>query len=93
MVAAVLAGSIAVLLTAVLLSSVIEFSRVQSSSILFISAGVFCHLIWSVQRAYLIAAERFSVLGVLNFLHLSSALVVPVMVIAIFNLSTVFLSC
>ena len=78
MVAAVLAGSIAVLLTAVLLSSVIEFSRVQSSSILFISAGVFCHLMWSVQRAYLIAAERFSVLGILNFLHLSSALFLPV---------------
>ena len=87
MVATLLAGSIAVLHTAVLLSGVIEFSRVQSSSILLISAGIFCHLIWSVQRAYLIAAERFSVLGVLNFLHLSSALVVPVMVIAIFNLS------
>ena len=43
--------------------------------------GVAIHICWSIQRSYLLGKERFECLGIFNFLHSSSHLFIPLILL------------
>ena len=89
-------------------TGLIEYNSIEAQLPALISAGIFVHLIWCSQKAYLLAKEKFNLLGYLNFFHLSSAIFIPsllaystslsssmsniVLILVLFRLTIVFFS-
>ena len=64
-----------------------------AKNLLPIAIGFLLHLIWCLEKAFLIAREKFSWLGMLNFLHLSSAIYAPVFAIYALGFEAAFDTC
>lgn len=80
---------LSILISAVLFLSLISLEFLELSifknmtpqlSFLF-SIGVLIHLLWSLFKSEMQLGEQFGLLGILSFLHLSSAIFIPSMVI------------
>lgn len=66
---------------------------ILSQNLLFILGGLLIHLIWCSERVLLITLDKFSRLGLLNFLHLSSAIYAPTFFIYVLNWDATIQNC